>query len=140
MHTWLTFVRSEEDDTLRLLSSTLSLHNHSLWGLFSHLLLLGRIPISKWGLRPNTKVQAFAPTKTIDNSYSNSELYLNLKIYLLNLGVYFYHKKNSYISNLKLIIKNEIKNMMSSIILSLSKKKKINLQVLHVTFYKYIFF
>ena len=125
MHTWLTFVRSEEDDTLGLLSSTLSLHNHSLWGLFSHLLLLGRIPISKWGLRPSTKVQAFAPTKTIDNSYSNSELYLNFKIYLLNLGVYLYHKKNSHISNLKLIIKNEIKNMMSSIILSLSKKKLI---------------
>ena len=78
--------------------------------------------------------------KTIDNSYSNSELYLNFKIYLLNLGVYLYHKNNSHISNLKLIIKNEIKNMMSSIILSLSKKKKINLQVLHVTFYKYIFF
>ena len=63
--------------------------------------------------------------KTIDNSYSNSELYLNFKIYLLNLGIYLYHKKNSHISNLKLIIKSEIKNMMSSIILSLSKKKLI---------------
>ena len=62
MPTWLTFVRSEEDDPLGLLPSTLSLHDHSLWGLSSHLLLLGRIPISKWGLRPNTKVQAFAPT------------------------------------------------------------------------------
>ena len=61
MPTWLTFVRSEEDDPFRLLSSTLSLHDHSLWGLSSHLLILGRIPISKWGLRPNTKVQAFAP-------------------------------------------------------------------------------
>ena len=63
--------------------------------------------------------------KIIDNSYSNSELYLNFKIYLLNLGIYLYHKKNSHISNLKLIIKSEIKNMMSSIILSLSKKKLI---------------
>ena len=78
--------------------------------------------------------------KTIDNSYSNSELYLNFKIYLLNLGIYLYHKKNSHLSNLKLIIKNEIKNMMSSIILSLSKKKNNNLQILHVTFCKYIFF
>ena len=59
--TWLTFVRSEEDDPFGLLPLTLSLHDHSLWGLSRHLLLLGRIPISKWGLRPNTKVQAFAP-------------------------------------------------------------------------------
>ena len=62
MPIWLTFVRSEEEDPLRLLPSTISLHDHSLWGLFSCLFLLGRIPISKWGLRPNTKVQAFAPT------------------------------------------------------------------------------
>ena len=62
MPTWLTFVRSEEDDPLGLLPSTLSLHDHLLWGLSSHLLLLRRIPISKWGLRSNTKVQAFAPT------------------------------------------------------------------------------
>ena len=39
-----------------------SLHDHSLWGISSHLFLLGRIPISKWGLRPNTKAQTFAPT------------------------------------------------------------------------------
>ena len=62
MLTWLTFVRFEEDDPLGLMPSTLSLHDHSLWGLSSHLLILGRISISKWGLRPNTKVQVFAPT------------------------------------------------------------------------------
>ena len=59
MLTRLTFVRSEEDDPFGLLLSTLSSHNHSLWGLSSRLLFLGCIPISKWGLRPNTKVQAF---------------------------------------------------------------------------------
>ena len=62
---WLTFVRSEEEDHLGLLPSILSLHDHSLWGLSSCLLLLGHIPIDKWGLRPNTKVQAFAPTYII---------------------------------------------------------------------------
>ena len=64
MPTWLTFVRSEEDDPFRLMPSTLSLHDHLLWGFSSHLLLLRCIPISKWGLRPNTKVQAFAPPHT----------------------------------------------------------------------------
>ena len=62
MPTRLTFVRFEENDPLGLLPSIFSLHNQSLWGLSSHLLFLGRIPISKWDLRPNTKVQAFAPT------------------------------------------------------------------------------
>ena len=62
MPTWLTFVRSEEDDPLGLLPLTLSLHDYLLWGFSSYFLLLGRIPISKWGLRPNIKVQAFVPT------------------------------------------------------------------------------
>ena len=35
--------------------------------------------------------------------------YLSKLFYLLNLGVYLYHKKNSHTSNLKLIIKNKIK-------------------------------
>ena len=61
MPTRLTFVRSKENDPLGLLPLTFSLHNQSLWDFSSHLLLLGRIPISKWDLRPNTKVQAFAP-------------------------------------------------------------------------------
>ena len=62
MIAWLTFVRSEENDPLRPRPSTLSWHDYRLWDLPSHLLLLGRIPISKWGLRPNIKVQAFALT------------------------------------------------------------------------------
>ena len=62
MPTWLTFVRSEKVDPLGLLPSTLSLHDHLLWGFSSHLLLLGRIPINKWSLRPNIKVQAFTPS------------------------------------------------------------------------------
>ena len=67
MLTKLTFVRSEEDDPFGLLLLTLSSHNHSLWGLSSRLLFLGCIPISKWGLRPNTKVQAF--TLTLSNIF-----------------------------------------------------------------------
>ena len=78
MPTWLIFVRSEEDDPLGLLPSTLSLHDHLLWGISSHLLLLGRIPISKWGLRPNIKVQAFAPTASI-------WLFVISVVYLLNI-------------------------------------------------------
>ena len=65
--------------------------------------------------------------KTVDS------IYLSKLFYLLNLGVYFYHKKNSHISNLKLIIKNKIKNMMNSIFLLLSTQKS-NIQILHVTF------
>ena len=59
--TWLTFVRTEGDNPLGPLPSNISLNNHPLWGLSKHFLLLGRIFVSKWGLRPNIKVQAFAP-------------------------------------------------------------------------------
>ena len=58
----LIFVWSEEGNLLRPQPSTLSLRDYLFWGLPSHLLLLGRIPISKQGLRPNIKIQAFAPT------------------------------------------------------------------------------
>ena len=63
--------------------------------------------------------------------------YLSKLFYLLNLGVYLYHKKNSHTSNLKLIIKKK-KKMMSSIPFSLSTKKG-NLQILYVTFCKHFF-
>ena len=43
----LMFVRSEEGNLLRYQSSTLSLRDYLFWGLPSHLLLLGRMPISK---------------------------------------------------------------------------------------------
>ena len=45
----LIFVQSEESNLLRPQPSTLSLHDYLFWGLPSHLLLLGRIPISKQG-------------------------------------------------------------------------------------------
>ena len=59
--TWLTFVRSEEDNPLGPVPLNISLHGYPLWGISKHLLLLRRILISKWGLRPNIRVQAFAP-------------------------------------------------------------------------------
>ena len=52
---------SEEDNPLGPLPSNISLHDHPLWGFSKHLLLLGHIFVSKLGLRPNIKVQAFAP-------------------------------------------------------------------------------
>ena len=63
----LIFIRSEEGNLLRPQPSTLSLRNYLFWGLPSHLLLLGFIPISKQGLRPNVRIQAFAPTITPQN-------------------------------------------------------------------------
>ena len=43
--------------------------------------------------------------------------YLSKLFYLLNLGVYLYHKKNSHTSNLKLIIiKNKNKNKNKKVI------------------------
>ena len=43
----LIFVRSEEGNLLGPQPSTLSLRDYLFWGLPSHLLLLGRIPISR---------------------------------------------------------------------------------------------
>ena len=40
--------------------------------------------------------------KTVDSTY------LSKCFYLLNLGIYFYHKKNSHTSNLKFIIKTNL--------------------------------
>ena len=57
----LIFVRSKEGNLLGPQPSALSLHDYLLWGLPSHLLLLGCIPVSKQGLRPNVQIQAFAP-------------------------------------------------------------------------------
>ena len=58
----LIFVQSEEGNLLEPQPSTLSLCDYLFWGLPSHLLLLGRIPISKQGLKLNVQIQAFAPT------------------------------------------------------------------------------
>ena len=47
MLTWPIFVRSEKGNLLGPQPSTFSLRDYLFWGLPSHLLLLGRIPISK---------------------------------------------------------------------------------------------
>ena len=78
--TWLTLVRSEEDNPLGSLPTNISLHELSLWGLSKYLLLLGLIFVSKWGLRPNIKVQAFAPTLLILNIW----LYIMVFDYITN--------------------------------------------------------
>ena len=57
----LIFFRSEEGALLEPQLSTLSECNYLFWNLLSHLLILQRILISKQGLRPNIKVQAFVP-------------------------------------------------------------------------------
>ena len=44
-----------------ILSKILFLVDHQQWGFSKHFLLIRRIPVSKWGLRPNIKVQVFAP-------------------------------------------------------------------------------
>ena len=59
--TLLTFVRSEEGDSLGLVLLNISLFVHLLWGLPKRFLLLGRTLVSNWGLRSNVKVQVFAP-------------------------------------------------------------------------------
>ena len=58
----LIFIRSEESNLLGPQPSILSLRDYLFWGLPSHLLLLERIPINKQSLRPNIKIQVFAPT------------------------------------------------------------------------------
>ena len=66
---------SEEDNPLGPLPTNISLHDHPLWGLSKHLLLLGRIFVSKWDLRPNIKVQTFTPTVTnVTFSYKKTRL------------------------------------------------------------------
>ena len=71
----LIFVRFEEGNLLEPQPSTLSLCDYLFCGLSSHLLLLGRIPINKQGLRPNIKIQAFAPTvSNIKNMQYNSQI------------------------------------------------------------------
>ena len=62
----LIFVQSEEGNLLGPQLSTLSLRDYLFWGLPSHLLLLGRIPISKQGFKPNVQIQAFALTSRFE--------------------------------------------------------------------------
>ena len=76
----LIFVRYEEGNLLGPQPSTLSLRDYLFWGLPSHLLLLGRIPISKQGLRPNVQIQVFAPTILIFNFIQFSSLIIFFNI------------------------------------------------------------
>ena len=50
-------------------------------------------------------------------------IYLSKLFYLLNLGVYLYHKKNSHTLNLKLIIKKKKKNDEFYSLLIIHKKR-----------------
>ena len=60
--TLLTFVRSEEDDLLGLMSLNIYLLYQLLWGISQCFLLLGRVIVSEWGFKPNAKAQVLAPT------------------------------------------------------------------------------
>ena len=51
----LTFVKSEEDDSLGLAHLNISLFVHLLWGFSKRFLLLGRTLVSKQGFKPNTE-------------------------------------------------------------------------------------
>ena len=61
--TLLTFVRSEEDDSLGLVPLNISLFVHLLWGFPKRFLLLGRTLASKRGYKPNTETQVLTPHK-----------------------------------------------------------------------------
>ena len=81
----LIFVRSEEVTLLGPQPFTISLRDYLFWGLLSHLLLLGCIPISKQGLRPNIQIQTFAPTIALQNF--NFSLSPEEKKYNFNLPI-----------------------------------------------------
>ena len=85
MSAWLVFVRSEEDDLLGPRPSTLSWRNHLFWDFSSHLLLLRCIPICKWGLRPNIRIQAFALTSWMSYEMIRNFYFLFFNELLLNI-------------------------------------------------------
>ena len=92
----LIFVRSEEGNLLGPQPSTLSLRDYLFQGLPSHLLLLGRIPISKQGLRPNVQIQAFAPTGLFQENFDTifmRDIKNCQKISFIYLFIYFYFYK-----------------------------------------------
>ena len=81
--TLLTFVRSEEDDSLGLVLLNISLFVHLLWGFPKRFLILGCTLVSNWGLRSNVKVQVFAP-------HTYKQVYLTFTtLLMLNMGVSF---------------------------------------------------
>ena len=60
--TLLTYVRSEEDDTLGPTPLDIYLLYYLLRGLSPCFLLLERIIIKEWDFKPNAKAQVLAPT------------------------------------------------------------------------------
>ena len=55
-----------------------------LWGLSQCFLLLGRVIISEWDFKPNTKAQVLAPTIAPQNfnfSFSSEEKKYNFDVY-----------------------------------------------------------
>ena len=82
--TLLTFVRSEEDDPLGLMLLNIHLLYYLLWGLSQCFLLLGRVIISEWDFKPNTKAQVLAPAIAPQNfnfSFSSEEKKYNFDVY-----------------------------------------------------------
>ena len=63
--TLLTFVKSEEDDPLRLMPLNISLFVQLLWGFPKRFFLLGRTLASKQGFRPNTEAQVLTPPQKL---------------------------------------------------------------------------
>ena len=60
--TLLTFVRSEEDDSLGLVPLIISLFVQLLWGFPKRFFLPGRTLASKRSFKSNTEAQVLAPT------------------------------------------------------------------------------
>ena len=97
--TWLTFVRSEEYDPLGLVSFNIFLHYHLLWGLFQLFLLLGRVIVSKWGFKLNTKIQVFAPHSTqLGCTYKSTYCLFSLLVVGPTWVIYLFYLTITYFS------------------------------------------
>ena len=91
--TLLTFVRSEEDDSLRLVSLNISLFVLLLWGFPKRFLLLGCALVSKRGFKPNTEAQVLAPRSAYHNVsdakvsiwkvFEKNNKVLNIRVFLV---------------------------------------------------------
>ena len=78
--TLLTFVRSEEDDPLGLMSLNISLFVQLLWGFPKRFFLLGHTLAIKLGFRPNTEAQALAP-HGIKFGFCFCQLFIQIKLF-----------------------------------------------------------
>ena len=73
--TWLTFVKSEESNSLEPIPFNIFMHYHLLWGISQRFLLLGRVIVSEWGFKPNTKASSFGPPQYL--VYNNNKIIIN---------------------------------------------------------------